>query len=115
MKHRNGNKKLNLPTDQRLALIKQLVRNLVSNKSIKTTSARAKQASQFAEKLITIAKTDTVVNRRHAFKLINNKDFVKLLFNVASSYKERNGGYTRIIKCGLRKGDAAEMSMLELV
>tara|TARA_B100000131_G_scaffold305434_1_gene331424 strand:+ start:3306 stop:3653 length:348 start_codon:yes stop_codon:yes gene_type:complete len=115
MKHRNGNKKLNLPTDQRLALIKGLVLELIDKKSIKTTSARAKQASQFAERLITIAKTDSVNNRRHAFKLINNKNFIKALFEVASSYKDRKGGYTKIIKCGLRKGDAAEMSQLELV
>ncbi|MBH38205.1 50S ribosomal protein L17 [bacterium] len=115
MKHRNGNKKLNLPTDQRLALIKGLVQHLINKKSIKTTSARAKQASQLAEKLITIAKTDTVFNRRHVFKIINNKDFVKLLFNTAKSYKDRNGGYTKRIKCGLRKGDSAEMTLLELI
>ena len=115
MKHRNGNKKVNLPTDQRLALIKGLVKELVTRKSIKTTSARAKQARQYTEKLITIAKTDTVSKRRHAFKLINDKQFVKSLFELATSYKERNGGYTKIIKCGLRKGDAAEMSLLELV
>tara|TARA_B100000427_G_scaffold76840_1_gene62729 strand:+ start:3244 stop:3591 length:348 start_codon:yes stop_codon:yes gene_type:complete len=115
MKHKNGNKKLNLPTDQRLALIKGLVQHLLEKRKIKTTSTRAKEASKMAERLITIAKTDTVFNRRHIFKVINNKRFVKMIFDLAKTYQSRNGGYTKIIKCGLRKGDAAEMSLLELI
>ncbi|MBI60194.1 50S ribosomal protein L17 [bacterium] len=115
MKHKNGNKKLNLPTDQRLSLIKGLVKHLVEKRKIKTTSTRAKETSKMVERLITIAKTDTVFNRRHIFKVINNKRFVKIIFDLAKTYQSRNGGYTKIIKCGLRKGDAAEMSLLELI
>ena len=115
MKHKNGNKKLNLPTDQRLALIKGLVQHLVEKRKIKTTTSRAKEASKLAERLITVAKSDTVFNRRHVFKIINNKTFVKLIFDLAKTYENRNGGYTKIIKFGLRKGDSAEISLLELI
>ena len=115
MNHKKGNKKINLPTDQRLALIKSLVINLVEFKMIKTTTLRAKETQKFIEKLITIAKNDTVASRRQVFKMINNKKVVKDIFQLANNYSDKMGGYTRTVKYGLRKGDAAEISILEFV
>ena len=114
MKHRNGNKKLSKPTDQRLALLKTLTFSLVKNKKIITTTTRAKQTKRFAEKLITIAKSDSLASKRHILKIMNNKTFLKELYNLKERYSKNNGGYLRIIKCGTRKGDASEISLLEL-
>jgi len=114
MKHKNGNKKLSLPTDQRLALLRSLSISLLNFNKIVTTSSRAKEARSFFEKLITIAKTDSVHNRRLVFQKVNDKNFVKKIFDVAQQFKDRDGGYTRIIKCGMRRGDSAPMSQLEL-
>ena len=98
MKHRFGNKKLSLPTDQRLALIKNLVLSLAESKEITTTTVRAKQAKSVFEKLVTIAKNDSVHNRRRIFKFLNNNTFVSNIFNIAKDFKDVNGGYTRLIK-----------------
>jgi len=116
MKHRCGNKKLSKPTDQRLALIKNLVVNLFENMVIKTTYTRAKEAQKYAEKLLTIAKTDSVHSRRIIMKKINNKITLKQIFDLKSnSFSDKDSGCIRTIRCGLRKGDSAEMSMLEFV
>ena len=113
MNHKKGNKKLSKPTDQRLALLKNLTYNLIKNKKIITTTLRARQTKRFAEKLMTIAKTDSVSAKRQILKVINNKSFLKLLYESKDSYMKKNGGYLRILKCGFRKGDAAELSLLE--
>ncbi|RAP29786.1 50S ribosomal protein L17 [Candidatus Marinamargulisbacteria bacterium SCGC AG-343-D04] len=115
MKHRNGNKKLNKPTDQRLAMLKSIVISLVNFNQITTTTLRAKEAKKIVERLITIAKTNTVHSKRQVFKVINNKEFVKKIFAIAEKFKDKNGGYTRLIKKGIRRGDAAELSMIEFV
>lgn len=116
MRHQKGNKKLSKPTDQRLALLKGLVLSLFTHKKIKTTDVRAKEAKRLAEKLITLGKQGTLHARRQALKILPNKDAIKELFSVhAVKYQERNGGYTRVTKLGHRRGDAATISLLELV
>lgn len=116
MRHARGNKKLNKPTDQRIALLRSLVLSLLTHRKIETLDTRAKEAQKMAEKLITYGKKGTLHDRRLALKVLPNKEAVKTLFNdIAPRYKERNGGYTRIIKTGFRRGDAAGLSILELV
>lgn len=116
MRHQKGNKKLGKPTDQRLALLKSLVRSLVLYNRIETTDTRAKEAKKMAEKLITLGKDGSLHARRQALKVMPEKDIVKEIFsNLAPRYKDRDGGYTRIVKLGFRRGDAAPVSMLEWV
>ena len=116
MRHQRGNKKLGLPTDQRLALLRSLVIALFTNNKIKTTDTRAKEAKKLAEKLITLGKKGDVHSRRQALKIIPQKGIVKDLFaTIAPKYEKRNGGYTRIIKLDNRVGDGAPISLLELV
>lgn len=116
MRHQKGNKKLNKPTDQRLSLLKSLVISLFENTKIKTTDLRAKEASKLASRLITLTKEDSLHSRRQALKILPNKTIVKRLFSeIKDKFKERNGGYTRVTKLGLRRGDAATVSLLELV
>jgi large subunit ribosomal protein L17 len=115
MRHRKGNAKLGLPTDQRLALIKNGVLSLFENNSIKTTNTRAKQIAKMAEKLITLGKSDSVHSRRMVYKYVPNRTVVKNIFTeIAPKYKEVSGGNTRITKIGNRKGDNAPISLLEL-
>ncbi len=116
MRHQRGNKKLGKPTDQRLALLKSLVESLFTYDKIKTTDVRAKEACKMAEKLITLGKKGDLAARRQALRIIPRKDVVANIFNTISKrYVDRNGGYTRITKLGFRKGDAAAISLLELV
>ncbi len=116
MRHGRGNKKLGKPTDQRLALLKGLVRSLIMYNRIETTDTRAKEAQKLAEKLITLAKEGSVHSRRQALKILPDKDIVKELFsNLATKFSDRNGGYTRVVKLGFRRGDAAPVSLLEFV
>jgi len=115
MRHKKGNKKLNRPTDQRIALLRGLVRALFSFNRIKTTDIRAKEAKKMAEKLITLGKAGSVYSRRLALKILPDKEIVREIFsNIAPKYKERDGGYTRITKLGRRRGDAALLSQIEL-
>ena len=116
MRHQKGNKKLGKPTDQRLALLKSLVISLFTYNRIKTTDTRAKEAKRMAEKVITLGKEGTLHARRQALQIIPQKDVVKNVFsNIAPKYKNRDGGYTRIVKIGPRRGDSAPISILELV
>jgi len=116
MRHRYGNKKLGRPTDQRIALLRSLVRSLIIHGKIETTDARAKEARRFAESLITLGKEGSLHSRRQALKMLNDGPVIKTLFDsVAPVFKERNGGYTRITKVRIRRGDAAVISQLELV
>ena len=111
-----GTRKLNLPTDQRMALLRNMVTSLLENGRIETTKTRAKEARSLAEKMITLGKTNTLHSRRQALAFITKEDVVTKLFaEIAPKYAERNGGYTRIIKTGPRRGDAAPMAIVELV
>ena len=111
-----GTRKLNLPTDQRMALLRNLVTSLLENGRIETTLTRAKETRSLAEKMITLGKTNTLHSRRQALAFITKEDVVKKLFDeIAPKYAERNGGYTRVIKAGPRRGDAAPMAIVELV
>jgi large subunit ribosomal protein L17 len=116
MRHRKGNKKLGKPTDQRIALLRTLMVAFFSNQKIKTTDTRAKEVRKVAEKIITYAKEGSLSSRRQALKLLPNAEIIKSVFNdLAPRFVERNGGYTRLTKLGLRQGDAATISLLELV
>ena len=111
-----GTRKLNLPTDQRMALLRNLVTSLLENGKIETTVTRAKETRSLAEKMITLGKTNTLHSRRQALAFITKEDVVKKLFDeIAPKYAERNGGYTRVIKTGPRRGDAAPMAIVVLV
>ena len=111
-----GTRKLNLPTDQRMALLRNLVTSLLENGRIETTVTRAKETRSLAEKMITLGKANTLHSRRQALAFITKEDVVKKLFDeIAPKYVERNGGYTRVIKTGPRRGDAAPMAIVELV
>ena len=111
-----GTRKLNLPTDQRMALLRNLVTSLLESGRIETTVTRAKETRSLAEKMITLGKANTLHSRRQALAFITKEDVVKKLFDeIAPKYAERNGGYTRVIKTGPRRGDAAPMAIVELV
>lgn len=97
-------------------MLANMVSSLFTNGQIQTTLVKAKEARRFAEKLITIGKKGDLHRRRLAVAKLRDKDAVKLLFDeIAPSYEGRNGGYTRILKLGVRRGDAAEMCILQLV
>lgn len=109
-------RKLNLPTDQRIALLRGLVTSLLENGKIETTVTRAKETRSLAEKMITLGKTNTLHSRRQALAFITKEDVVTKLFEeIAPKYADRNGGYTRIMQTGPRRGDAAPMAIIELV
>jgi large subunit ribosomal protein L17 len=111
-----GTRKLNLPTDQRMALLRNLVTSFLENGRVETTLTRAKEAQSLAEKMITLGKTNTLHSRRQALEFITKEDVVTKLFaEIAPKYADRNGGYTRIMQTGPRRGDAAPMAILELV
>ena len=111
-----GTRKLGRKTDIRIAMLKNLVTALLENGKISTTEARAKEIRPLAEKMITLGKKNTLHTRRQALAFIQSEDVVKKLFDeIAPKYAERNGGYTRIYKLGPRKGDAAEVAIIELV
>ena len=112
----SGNRKLGRPTAHRNAMLRGLVTYLLENGSVETTLARAKEVRSLAEKMITLGKKGEIHNRRQAFSKLRNKEAVKMLFDeIAPGYAGRNGGYTRILKLGKRRGDAAEMCILSLV
>ena len=116
MRHRKANKKLNKPTDQRIALLRANSRALLLNNRIELTHRRALETKRYIEKLITISKKNTVQSKRLVLKYLPDKELMNILFNkIAPKYTERNGGYTRVLKCGIRQGDAATISLLEFV
>lgn len=116
MRHQRGNKKLGKPTDQRLAMLKSIVAGLFKSEKIKTTDDRAKEARKIAEKIITLAKEGSLHSRRQALKVLPEKDLVQDIFEkMPVRFKDRDGGYTRVLKIGFRRGDAATVSQLELV
>ena len=116
MRHKKSGRKLNRNSSHRKALFKNLAIALIDNNIIKTTLPKAKELRRFIEPLITIGKTDTVANRRRVFsKLRSDSAVAKLFTDVSVNAKDRNGGYTRIIKAGFRPGDKADMAYIELV
>ena len=116
MRHKKVNAKLNRTAAHRKALYSNVAICLFEHKQIKTTSAKAKAVRKTVDRLITFAKRGTLADRRQVLRTIRDKSVVKNLFDeIAPTYKERHGGYTRIIKLGRRKGDGAEMALLELV
>lgn len=116
MRHRVKGRKLNRTASHRAALLRSLATSLLKYKRIKTTLAKAKEAKSFVEAIITKARKNDLAARRHVLSIIRDKDVVKELFGeIISKIGERPGGYTRVIKLGNRRGDAAEVAILELV
>lgn len=116
MRHRKSGRKLNRNSSHRKAMFKNMTASLVEHEVIKTTLPKAKELRRVAEPLITLAKEDSVANRRLAFDRLRNKATVgKLFTDLGPRYKERPGGYIRILKCGYRQGDSAPMAYVELV
>ena len=111
-----GTRKLGRTSDHRNAMLRAMVTYLFENGKIETTVTRAKEVRAMAEKYITLAKNNTLASKRQAFAFITKEDVVAKLYNeIAPKYTEVNGGYTRIIKIGPRRGDAAEMAVIELI
>ena len=116
MRHRKSGKKLNRNSSHRQAMFRNMAVSLIEHEVIKTTVVKAKELRRFAEPLITLSKEDTVANRRLAFDRTRSKAAVGKLFSeIGPRSKDRNGGYTRILKCGFRQGDSAPMAFIELV
>jgi len=116
MRHRQSGRQLNRNSAHRKAMFRNMTASLVEHEVIKTTLAKAKELRTVAEPLITLAKEDTVANRRLAFDRLRDKGTVgKLFSDLGPRYKDRPGGYLRILKCGLRTGDKAPMAYVELV
>jgi large subunit ribosomal protein L17 len=116
MRHRYSGRKLNRTSAHRTAMFKNMASSLFEHEVIKTTLPKAKELRRVAEPLITLAKTDTVANRRLAFARLRDKDAVAKLFaDLGPRFAARPGGYLRILKCGFRAGDNAPMAIVELV
>lgn len=116
MRHRKSGRKLNRNSSHRKAMFKNMAASLVEHELIKTTLPKAKELRMVAEPLITLAKVDTVANRRLAFARTRDNAVVAKLFNeLGPRYEARPGGYIRILKCGYRTGDKAPMAYVELV
>ena len=112
MKHR----KLGRTSDQRRAMLRAMVTYLLENGQIKTTVTRAKEVAPVAEKIITLAKENSLASYRQALAFITKEDVANKLFKeIGPKYADRNGGYTRVVRIGPRRGDAAEMAIIQLV
>ena len=111
MRHRESGRKLNRNSSHRKAMFRNMAASLMEHEAIKTTLPKAKELRRVAEPLITMAKSDSVANRRLAFARLRDREMVTKLFNeLGPRYKERPGGYLRILKCGVRTGDKAQMA-----
>ena len=116
MRHRKSGRQLNRNSSHRQAMFRNMAASLIEHEVIKTTLPKAKELRGYAEPLITLAKNDSVANRRLAFDRVRNKAAVGKLFSeLGPRYKARPGGYIRILKCGYRTGDKAPMAYVELV
>lgn len=116
MRHRESGRKLNRNSSHRKAMFRNMAVSLMRHEMIKTTLPKAKELRRVAEPLITLAGKDSVANRRLAFARLRDRGMVTKLFNeLGPCYKERPGGYLRILKCGPRSGDKAPMAIVELV
>ncbi len=109
-------RKLGKPTDQRMAMLRAMTTDLLEHGKIETTISRAKEVAPLAEQMITLAKKNDLANYRQALSFITKEDVAHKLFGeIAQKYAARDGGYTRIVRTGARRGDAAEMAIVELV
>ena len=116
MRHRQSGRQLNRNSSHRKAMFRNMAASLLDHEMIKTTLPKAKELRRVAEPLITLAKKDSVANRRLAFNRLRDRDVVTKLFNeLGPRYEARPGGYLRILKCGFRRGDNAPMAIVELV
>ena len=116
MRHRKSGRQLNRNSSHRKAMFSNMANSLFKHEIIKTTLPKAKELRRVAEPLITMAKEDSVAKRRLAFSRLRDKEIVGKLFKeIGPRFKQRQGGYTRILKCGFRSGDAAPMAYIELV
>ncbi len=111
-----GNRKLGRPTSQRMSMLKGMVTFLLEKGRIETTVTRAKEVSALTDKMITLGKENTLASKRQALSFLKKEAVVYKLFTlIAPNYEDRNGGYTRVLKTGPRRGDGAEMAIIELV
>ncbi len=116
MRHRVGQRKLQRTTSHRMAMLRNMVTSLLEHEAIRTTIPKAKEARPIAERIITLGKRGGLANQRLAERTVKNKAVLSKVFNeLKDRYSGRAGGYTRIVRLGFRKGDAAEMALLELV
>jgi large subunit ribosomal protein L17 len=116
MRHRNSGKQLSRNSSHRKAMFKNMMVSLIQHEQIFTTVTKAKELRRFVEPIITLAKKDSVANRRLAFARLRDRDAVTKLFSIiGKKYISRPGGYTRVLKAGFRPGDKAPMAMIELV
>ena len=116
MRHRKSGRKFNRNSSHRKAMFRNMCASMIKHELIKTTKAKAQELRRVFEPLVTLAKTDTVANRRLAFARLRDKAAVAKLFtDLGPRFKERPGGYLRIIKCGFRSGDNAPLAYVELV
>ncbi len=116
MRHRNAGRRFKRTSSHRKAMFQNMINSVIRHEMIKTTLPKAKDLRRLLEPFVTLAKIDSVANRRLAFDRLRDKDSVSKLFSeVGPRFKERNGGYLRILKCGNRKGDCAPMAIVEFV
>lgn len=116
MRHRLGLRKLNRTSSHRLAMLRNMTVSLLRHEVIKTTLPKAKELRRVAEPILTLGKTPSLANRRLAFSRLRDRDIVTKLFDeLGPRYAARNGGYSRILKFGFRKGDNAPMALVELM
>lgn len=114
MRHKRGNKKLSKPTDQRIALLRSLSLALIQHERLVTTDVRAKEVRGYIERLISLAKRGDLHARRRALAMLPSQDAIHRLFSIAlDRFGSRNGGYTRLVKLGFRRGDGAALSKIE--
>lgn len=116
MRHRNSGKRFSRTSSHRKAMFQNMISSVIQHELIKTTLPKAKDLRRLLEPMITLAKEDSVAKRRLAFDRLRNREAVAKLFNdLGPRFKERNGGYLRILKCGNRRGDCAPMAIVEFV
>lgn len=116
MRHRVGGRKLGITSSHRKAMFSNMAAALIKHEQIKTTLAKAKEIRPIVERLVTLGKKGGLANRRHAFAMLRDDDVVAKLFStLATRYKTREGGYLRVLKAGVRYGDAASLAFVEFV
>lgn len=115
MRHKEKNRKLGRPSDQRMAALRDVVASLFKHDQIKTTLAKAKEARSLADKVVTKAKKGDLAARRQVLKFIDDSDLVGYIFDeIGARFTDREGGYTRVIQAGKQRGDGTQMAILEL-
>ncbi|HQM79978.1 MAG TPA: 50S ribosomal protein L17 [Candidatus Syntrophosphaera sp.] len=116
MRHRVEGRKFGRETDQRRLMMNNLVKSMIEHGQITTTLAKAKEMRRYVERVVTYGKNDTIHSRRLAYRVLGDRTLVKKLFTeIAPTFQDRNGGYTRIIKAGYRRGDSAPMAVIQFV